>query len=232
MTMDHETFDDVCLFAFATAMEFSKVFPESSVQFATQDSIPENTLIPVKGRFNGSYACILGVGILDFSVGLARVLYDCRQNNLNVSAVVNVGICGAYSNQGLSLLDVVRVESETVGDMGVQERDGSLTHWIKTYRSVSPEMAPNTIREFICNLKSVSGLTVNCCTGTEILALQRSGLLNSQVESMEGAACLAVGERFGVPAFEIRVVSNIASTRDKSQWQISEALQKLHELLM
>lgn len=229
MIMSPESFDRISLFAFATTMEFSKVFPEDFNRIVSHGPVPENSLIPLKGRH--ACACVVGVGILDFSVGLSHVLCECRQSNIDVSAVVNLGICGAYPGQALSLLDVVCVESDSVGDLGVQERDGSLTHWVRTYRGAAPEMAPQEFGSIVRDLRPVAGTTVNCCTGTESTARHRVEHLHCQVESMEGAACFAVCEKFGVPAFQIRAVSNMASTRDKSQWRIDEALQKLHEIL-
>ncbi len=217
---------DSPLFAFATALEFSRVFPEESSQARSV-----RALIPLRGKFEGSYACILGVGLLDFSVGLSKVLMNCTQTNVRVSSVINVGVCGAYPGRGLNVLDVVCVASEKVGDFGCEELDGSVTVWKNLYRGSSMEKAPDILRNCLLNIPQVTGATVNCCTGTEASALQRIKQLNCDVESMEGAACFAVCESFGISAFQIRAVSNIASTRDKSKWKIKEALEKLHQLL-
>jgi futalosine hydrolase len=44
---------------------------------------------------------------------------------------------------------------------------------------------------------------------------------------MEGAACFSVCHAFGMPCFEVRAVSNLATTRDKSTWRIADALAAL-----
>lgn len=227
--MDSSNLKNVPLFAFATAMEFSKVFPEEAQSCAgALDGL--NKLIPLGGKFQNAYACIVGVGILDFSVGLSQVLLDLKQNNVNVSAVFNLGICGAFPDSGLSVLDVVRVASDCVGDLGYENSDGSFSPWMKCFKEASLDKIAKQDFDFICNLKAVKGITVNCCTGTQATSQKRAQQFGCHVESMEGAACFAVCESFGVPAFQIRAVSNFATTRDKTKWKIDEALKKLAEL--
>ncbi len=59
------------------------------------------------------------------------------------------------------------------------------------------------------------------------MAKERVENFNVDVESMEGAACFSICHAFGVPCYEIRAVSNFATTRDKSTWRISDALAAL-----
>lgn len=226
--MEKPAFENVPLFAFATAMEFSAVFPKASAEYP--DAV--NKLIPIDEFPGGAYACVLDVGALDFSVGLTSILLECRQTNIAISAVVNVGICGAYPNRCLNLLDVVRVDEDLLGDYGCEEQDGSFSSWAKARHAASPKQAPESIRNIVSCLKSVRGATVNCCTGTECTSILRSQKLDCDVESMEGIACFAVCEKFQIPAFQIRAVSNFATSRDKSQWKSREALEKLRATIL
>jgi futalosine hydrolase len=84
----------------------------------------------------------------------------------------------------------------------------------------------------MASIRSAVGVTVNCCTGTKYLALRRSALFHADVETMEGAACFAVCKRFGVPAYQFRAVSNIATDRDTSTWRIPEAMAALKERVL
>jgi futalosine hydrolase len=84
----------------------------------------------------------------------------------------------------------------------------------------------------LATVRSVSGVTVNCCTGTAYLASRRSALFDADVETMEGAACFAVCKRFGVSGYQFRAVSNIATDRDTSAWRIPEALKALKEQVL
>ena len=217
------------LFVFATEMEFSKVFPETAQTFA--NAVPSNSLIPLKNAPNGAYASVLGVGILEFSANLSRTILDCRQNNINISSVINVGICGAFPDSGLSILDVVNVVCDQVGDLGHEECDGSFIPMKNLYSAASGVDAPAMISDLLVRLPHVDGVTVNCCTGTIDTATMRTQCHKAQVESMEGAACFAVCEKFGIPAFQIRAVSNIASNRDESMWKIDEAIEALRKSL-
>jgi futalosine hydrolase len=51
------------------------------------------------------------------------------------------------------------------------------------------------------------------------------------VEAMEGFGVLRAAERAGVPAVEIRVVSNEIGEEDRSRWQLGAALDALEEAL-
>lgn len=164
---------------------------------------------------------VCGVGLLEFAVNLSAILAKRRYES-----VFQVGICGAYPSRGLSIGDVVRVQSEIVGDMGVQEADGFFSPWSRIgggdatlYKETGKGLpAP------LGALRTVSGISVNCCTGTKDLAQDRVALFDVDVESMEGAALHAVCARFGIPGYEFRAVSNMVSDRDSSTWKINEAL--------
>lgn len=203
------------LIAVASVREFEKLFP--------QIQIDASSCLPV--RLDELYdAMVCGVGMLDFSVNLSFALLQKRYE-----AVYQLGICGAYVGCGLNVGDVVRVDSEVLGDMGVQERNGEFTPWERICGKKSVYTCGNVslLPKELANLPSVAGVTVNCCTGTQSLSVARARLFNAQVESMEGAACFAVCDRFNVPCYEFRAVSNIATDRDPSQWKIDEALENL-----
>lgn len=207
------------LFAFASEVEFSRLFPAVKISGAAAFPVAE-------GR---AHVAVLGVGILEFSANLAKLL-----SSGTFSAVYLFGICGAYKNRGIELGEVLRVDSEVVGDLGVEERDGAFTPWSrvgggtpKAYLAAPPEDAPEWLR----TLRLATGVTVNCCTGTEALAKTRSLLFDADVESMEGAAAFAVAAAFNIPAYQIRAVSNFVGTRNKPSWKISAALLALKQVL-
>ena len=96
--------DKSCLFAFATPAEFIAFFPEYET---TADEFTPDKLIELsEGR---GYACILGLGILSFATNLTYMLGHVKQQGVSISSVFILGVCGAYPNRGVNLLDVVRV---------------------------------------------------------------------------------------------------------------------------
>ena len=118
--------------------------------------------------------------------------------------------------------------------MGVQTREGHFMAWkdLAGKDCVYKGESPRFLSLALASVRSAAGVTVNCCTGTSYLANRRSVLFNADVETMEGAACFAVCSRFGVPAFQFRAVSNIATDRDTSTWRIPEALSALKEQVL
>lgn len=211
------------LFAFATPAEFASIFPEDA---GSADDIVSDKLIELSG--SRGYACVLGMGILNFSANLTRLIVSAKQQGIRFSAVFILGVCGAYPGRGIGMLDVVRVDSECVGDMGYQEKDGSFSPFPSSVRATAVEHAPLHLQ----SLKSTVGVTVNCCTGTEELGLMRSRMFNADIENMEGAAGISACIALGVPVFEIRAVSNMATTRDRESWKFKEALAALKKCVM
>ncbi|MFA6341330.1 MAG: futalosine hydrolase [Fibrobacteraceae bacterium] len=207
---------DSTLITFASEVEFSSLYP--NIKFESVDrkivSIGKNTFVSV-----------LGVGLVNYGANLARILVENH-----FGSVIILGICGAYSESGLSIGEMVRVDTETVGDLGVQECDGSFVPWRainntqSDFYSASPlDRAPEVVQK----LKGVSGLSVNCCTGTESMASMRYRLFGADVESMEGAAGFAVCNALKISVYQVRVVSNVASTRDLTRWEVASALKIL-----
>ena len=211
------------LFAFATPAEFTSFFPEyaDSANEITSDKL-------IKLSKNRGYACILGMGILNFATNLTYLLASVKQQKIQISGVLILGVCGAYPDRGINVLDVVRVDSECVGDMGYQEKDGTFSPFPSSVRATAVEHAPVHLQK----LKSAVGLTVNCCTGTEELGRMRAKMFDADIENMEGAAGIAACMAHNTPVFEIRAVSNMATTRDRASWKFNEALAALKKCVM
>jgi futalosine hydrolase len=204
------------LIVIASEVEFSGLFPHIPI------SSVNNSVFSINGKTSVS---VLGIGLVNFGAHLARILAE-----KHFETVILTGICGAYPQSGLAVGDVVRVDTEKTGDWGVQEKDGSFIPWTSinnggksVYSAASPDTAPGILRSF----RGVSGLSVNCSTGTEATAMMRYHLFGADVESMEGAAGFAVCNAFNIPVFEIRAVSNIATTRNTASWHVAQALDAL-----
>ena len=230
----------VPLFAFASNAEFFGVFPECKT--FVQKNIRKGEIIELPD--DRGFAVVLGVGLLEFATNLAILLSRFSMEG-PFTHVVLTGICGAYPGRGLNVGDVVRVDSEKVGDLGVVERDGSFTPWHKVgnggvensavsspaFAQVYESSPLRGVPAWLAGLKSVSGLSVNCCTGTATMAVERVQNFDVDVESMEGASCFSICSVFGMPCCEIRAVSNFATDRDKSTWRIADALAALQSLV-
>jgi futalosine hydrolase len=77
---------------------------------------------------------------------------------------------------------------------------------------------------------AVRGITVARVTSTETTA-RRLCALGAQVESMEGFAALRAAERAGVPAIQLRGISNRCGPRETSGWSFSAGIAGLRRIL-
>jgi len=76
------------------------------------------------------------------------------------------------------------------------------------------------------SFKLVNFVTVNCCTGTILRGEFLQKKYDAGCENMEGAAVAMVCKNFNIPCVELRCVSNMVGDRDKSNWLLSEAIEK------
>ncbi|MCL2100901.1 MAG: hypothetical protein FWH22_04230 [Fibromonadales bacterium] len=173
------------LLVFATEMEKNGIFPDG---------------VPL-----GYDYLITGVGILSTALSLGKAFQSKKYEK-----AIQIGIAGAYRSSGLSICDVVEVESDCLIEFLPWE--------------------PNTffasgVLPFEKKLKLVKGATVLSCAKTEEAGELRGKI--AQVESMEGAAFFAVCKECVVQAVQIRAISNYAALYDKSKWDIDGALDGL-----
>ncbi|MFI6053352.1 futalosine hydrolase [Streptomyces violascens] len=181
---------------------------------------------PARLRRDGHAVDVLpaGVGPAAAAAGtakaLARAPYDL---------VVSAGIGGGFP--GVAPLGSLVVASELVAaDLGADSPDGFVP---------LPELgfgrdrlaAPPALREDVARaLGAITGrvLTVTTATGTagraaELLARHPS----AAAEAMEGFGVAEAADQYGLPALEIRAISNEVGPRDRSAWRIGDALAAL-----
>jgi futalosine hydrolase len=166
--------------------------------------------------------------------GMAGVL------ELQPKAIWQVGIAGAYRSSELQLGQTVWVTEECVGDLGLEIPDSNATtnsgfrsmhleSWAET-DACGPWPLANPMRDYSLNSLvwcGVKGVTVSMVTGTEKLGQFRSHSWSAQIETMEGAALALLGRHFGLPAYQIRTISNIAALRNWTPDTIQRALSQL-----
>jgi nucleoside phosphorylase len=165
----------------------------------------QNTIIivpsEVEARFfalHGLHAHICGVGMAECAATTAHLLAGLHAAGQQPRLVILAGIAGTCTDT-LKTGDTVAVASETIADLGRRNADGSFTPLFqKNYRAGAiPE-----------NLASVRSNTVNMAGGVMGEKNVGAAAESAEIENMEGAAFFAVCERFGVPAMEVRTISN------------------------
>ena len=136
-----------------------------------------------------------GIGPVDAAARTTRMLVE-RQPH----AVLHVGIAGARDLPPLSVV------------IGSEARYVDLKAEIPVVDRVAPDAALfDHVRRALPDAH-VASIGTSAAVGGR-----------SEVEAMEGFAVLRACELAGVPAVELRVVSNATGERDRSKWRFEEA---------
>lgn len=146
--------------------------------------------------------------------------------------ILQAGIAGSLDKNLLSKL-IVGVRSETIGDLGVYEKEkfNSVFEMKLAEGNSHPWKDGKLVNTFDASrlgLLMVGGVTVNeISTRHERISYYREQL-EASVESMEGAALHYVALMEKVPFLQVRALSNYIGERDKNRWNIDGAIKGLN----
>jgi len=152
--------------------------------------------------------------------------------------VIQVGIAGSY-NKKLHIGSVVQVLNEQFADLGVEDKNKFVTLFEEGI--CLPDKLPysggklvnpgNFESGIIKDIPGVSGITVNCVSGSnETISLYRNKF-NPDIESMEGAAFFYICIMENIPFLELRGISNFVEERNRKLWDIELAVKSSNEAL-
>jgi futalosine hydrolase len=151
---------------------------------------------------------VCGVGPVEAAVATAHALAVDRPD-----AVLHVGVAGARRGSGVAVLDLV------VGSEAVYED-------LLTVR----KLAPTTVVPDAVLLTAITG----ALPAAHVMPIGTTGKVagasGCQVEAMEGFAVLRAATLAGVPAVEVRAISNIVED-ERVTWRLEEAIEVLHDAL-
>ena len=202
----------------ATTFEINPLLQYLEKNFRRTESVFESEDLSVR-------VLQTGAGMLATGVHLSHHL-----SISNYDLVVNAGVAGSYDPQ-LPPGTVVNVVSEILGDLGVENADGSFGHLSELPWSDQPLEMRQTTSAYKF-LPAARGITVNRVHGSaRSIARVRQTFPNVQIESMEGGAVFYVCQRFEQHFLEIRAVSNWVEPRNRDNWQMDLAIQNLNDVL-
>ena len=155
----------------------------------------------------GARTLVCGIGPVEAAAATAHELAG-----VPARAVLNVGLAGGRQESGLPVSALVigaeAVYSDAAGVL-VPARVSADAELLRRARAALP--------------------------GAHVLAIGTSarvgGTAETDVEAMEGFAVLRAAQRAGVPALEVRVVSNEIEERDRARWSFDSALATLAAVL-
>ena len=166
---------------------------------------------------------VTGIGPVEASCAVTAALGRGRYR-----LVVNAGLAGAF-NGAATIGDGVAIADDCI-ELGLE--DGAplplppAMTVIEKARSDAQLVAALKAKGF----PALHGVTVSSVTSTEATAL-RLGERGAQVESMEGFAVLRAAERAGVPALQLRGISNRCGDRARAEWDFTAGVRGLERIL-
>jgi nucleoside phosphorylase len=152
----------------------------------------------------GARTLACGIGPVEAAAATARALVEERPH-----AVLHVGIAGAHGLEPLTLV----LGSEAV------------------YCDADGPLVPARARPDAALLGRLRGAFPEAEVRPIGTSARVGGSRGVEVEAMEGFAVLRACELAGVPAAEVRVVSNAIGEPDRALWRFDEAFAKLAEAL-
>ncbi len=166
-----------------------------------------------------------GIGPVEAAAETARMLALGK-----FKAVVNAGIGGAFRGRA-KIGDAVIVREEFLADLGL-EGGGPLSLPAES-RLVADVLASGDLIEKCDGLsyRVGRGVTVAQVTATRATAERLFARYGADVESMEGFAVLRAAALAGVPALEVRGISNYVDDRARGEWNFSAGTTALRAAL-
>jgi futalosine hydrolase len=178
-----------------------------------------------------------GIDILITGIGLTAATYALtRQINLKrPGLIIQAGIAGSY-DKNISLGSVVVIKQDALADQSVIENKQLKTMFdlglIKFNQlPFNKGWLVNSNKELVrkTKLKVVNAVSVNHVTTTlQMISFYREKF-EPIIESMEGAALHYVCLVEKIPFLQIRSISNYIGERNKSKWNMKDAIINLNK---
>jgi futalosine hydrolase len=171
---------------------------------------------------DGIETLVTGVGPVEASCAIASAL--CRRT---YRLVINAGLAGSFD--GAVQLGEGVIVAEDGMELGLE--DGTALSLPRDETAIDRSRSdPNLVARLGAKgYTVVRGITVSRVTSTDSTA-RRLADRGAQVESMEGFAALRAAEIAGIPAIELRGISNRCGARDSSEWDFAAGLAGLQRI--
>ncbi len=215
------------LFVFATEAEsipFKKHIEDKGI------SLSENNIFFHKNIQAEIF--ISGIGVPASVYALTKKLCTASYD-----FIINAGIGGSF-NRRLKIGDCVQISCDEFADLGITLKNGKFQNLFdaKLANANSRPFKKGKLYNlksfgFKANMPQATGITVNTVSGSKAQIAFRKEKFAADIESMEGAGIHYVCLSENIPFLQIRAVSNKVEERNKDQWNIPLALQKLAEAL-
>jgi futalosine hydrolase len=193
--------------------------------------------MPFPGKSDNIRISLLVTGV--GSVSTAWSMKQWIMINGKPDLAINGGIAGSYNDEFITG-DVVMPVTDCFADAGIEDNDnfytlteaGLLDADEFPYKHGLLYSDPAYYNKMKDILRPVKAITVNTATGSEISRRKLVEKFNPDIETMEGATFFYICCRENIPFLALRAISNKVEQRNKSNWNISLALNNLSEKLI
>jgi len=150
---------------------------------------------------DGWLTCLCGVGPVDSAAATAAAIAAHRP-----AAILHVGIAGARRQAHIEPPTLVIGDASLYCDLKVPEH-----------------LAPRTVAASPLLLDAARRALPGALVRTIGTSAAVGGTSNCDVEGMEGFAVLRAAQLAGIPAIEVRAISNAVEERDRARWRFDDA---------
>ena len=178
---------------------------------------------------------VAGIGRTNAAASTAEALAEARATGAPFAAVISTGIAGALPGSNLALGTVIVADACVYAEEGIALPEGQgdmrvLGFPLGDFEGNRVPVDGALLVAFRALGPACAIATVATCSGTDAAALSVRTRTGAMAEAMEGAAVVHAARRVGVPAIEIRSISNTTGDRATQRWDIAAAFAALQRV--
>ncbi|WP_345949525.1 futalosine hydrolase [Mucilaginibacter sp. PAMB04274] len=184
----------------------------------------------VRSSFNASQSNETAFHTLITGVGMVATAYALGQHlaTKQYDLAINLGIAGSF-DRDIALGEVVEITQDTFTESGAENDQDFITLDALGFGQITytthARLTQYSSRQAV---RQVTAATVNTVHGNDTSIANLQQRISLQLESMEGAAFFYACQQAGVPALQIRAVSNYVEKRNRDAWKIGLAIKNLN----
>ncbi len=181
------------------------------------------------------HVVVAGIGRTNAAAATAEALTEARATSAPFAAVISTGIAGALPGSNLALGTVIVADACVYAEEGIALPEGQgdmrvLGFPLGDFEGNRVPVDGALLVAFRALGPACAIVTVATCSGTDVAALAVRTRTGAMAEAMEGAAVVHAARRIGVPAIEIRSISNTTGDRATQRWDIAAAFTALQRV--
>ncbi len=207
---------------------------------------PEMQLWPVQLKKGPALCCLTGIGPVNAALAMGHALSRAEAEGKPISAVLNVGLAGAFDLESHALLSLCLVQEEIWPEYGLHDGQTVIAGAFGFPQWQPPQGEAVRDRLMLCGVEALSLFGAKCddgalapCRSLTVAGVSASfaraadlqSRYQADLENMEGFAVAYACARQGIACVEVRSVSNKVGPRAKEEKDFPGALRALAQVL-